>query len=363
MFLVVFTHTLPHFTGPLEKSFIYPIVNPLRMPMFFMISGFVNYSIVTADSIKSVLIKLKKKAIALLIPFFVVGLSYVLTSHIFHNWDIPVNLLKVWLTPATMWGYWFLPVLFAITIITSFIGLVLKSISGYSSFVSKNTDLFFVITFILTPFVLKVIAHYTFLHDIGCVFFLTNFIHFYFFGIFIKRFSKMESFLSSTLVNTVAFIIMIVLFFYTQIMNLDISNQNIIFQTFFSYVCVIFFYGMFKRLDTQSRIGRLFQSLGNNTLEIYIFHFFFLLGLEYINIQTQEEVIFNSFIISFTTIVIVSSINILFCMNIGNFLKKNPYLNFIILGRIPKRVIEGKNIVDKSIRISHYKTKITLIDR
>lgn len=123
MLLVVLGHTMTGSTANSENTFLYNVIWTLQMPLFILISGYVNRYSRPIDSGKALLDFLRKRTLSYLLPwavwtFFVRGFifqekGYFDISHLLWHMDN---------------GYWFLVTIWTITVIFGCVSFIVGKI-------------------------------------------------------------------------------------------------------------------------------------------------------------------------------------------------------------------------------------------
>ena len=329
IFLVVFAHTSFFFLTKERGYFIFDLIGIFFMPLFFIISGYVGHTGLKKIKNRTDLFALLwKKTQQLLIPFFCVGLTSVITTSIFNG---NYNFLKVFpafFSLATMYGYWFLFILFWMIFISA---ITMYCINKFTKEALRKKNYFYPIVFIIIALTLKAIiklGHITELTHIESFYFLGESYQYFLVGMLLKEHNAMLTFITNKACNAIAFMGIIALF----IANYYFEYSKAI-NAIYAYICCIYIWGLFKKIQLNSFTEKLLDKCGQSSLEIYIFHYYFLLGLTSLLTVTQDSSLFNSFLITLCAILVMTIINITFSLCIAKVIKTNSILSKIILGK------------------------------
>lgn len=280
-----------------------------HMPLFMFLSGMFIYKYFIRWNIKEYLNFVCKKALRILVPFFSIGCLY---SYFFYK-----NIHCLF--DGTFNGYWFLPALFLCMIIDVTLQYAIKSLFPKAKLtidIIFRGILFLILVYLYSiglthPYYRGFIYHYPF----------------FFLGVLTVKYPYIHNqILFNTKLPAFLFIGYIVLWNFTQQVPF---RFNLI--SFFSIPLLIY---LFNRLD--SYIPNIFSFLGLYSMEIYIFHRFFLPSLTQLgNFLTDNIASFDkseNFIL-FLLITLIIAIPICFiCIIIGRSIKEIPLLKKIIMG-------------------------------
>lgn len=329
IFLVVFAHTSSVFLTKERGNFIFDLMGIFFMPLFFIISGYVGYTgLKKIKKRTDLFLFLQKKTQQLLIPFFSVGLINVIATSIFNGNYNFLTAFPAFFSLATMYGYWFLFILFWMIFISA---ITMYSINKFTKETLRKKNYFYPIVFIIIAFTLKSIiklGHITELTHIESFYFLGESYQYFLVGMLLKEHNAMLTFITNKSCNAIAFIGIIVLF----IANYYFEYDKII-NAIYAYICCIYIWGLFKKNQFNSFTEKFLDKCGQSSLEIYIFHYYFLFGLTSLQTVTQDSSLFDSFLITLCAISVMTIINIIFSLCIAKVIKTNSILSKIILGK------------------------------
>ena len=279
MILVVFSHIyLPNVT-PLNQF----LVN-FRMPLFFFISGFISFRMAQSWSGKETLSRLGSKVRTMIIPALVIGLTYTII-----NGGVDIS---YFFTHDRKMGYWFTFALFnMLTIYYSARWIHARRGKTSLNIFAKRLYLLGIIFFIA-------FSDMSMLGDMGNIFTLGltfKYFHFFAFGAVCSCNREwFERIFESGAKMTIVVVGLFVLswFVITLRGNSDIITAYVnprvyelaraLLRAYIGYFGIITVYGFFRRFGeffSESKIGKSLQFVGRNTLDVYLLHYFVLLGM------------------------------------------------------------------------------------
>ena len=280
MILVVFSHIyLPNVT-PLNQF----LVN-IRMPLFFFISGFISFRMEQSWSGTETISRIGSKVRTMIIPALVVGLIYTII-----NGGVDIS---YFFTHDRKMGYWFTFALFNMLIIY-YIARWLHTRRGK---VSLNA--FVKRLYILGIIFCVALSDLSMLGDAGNVLTLGltfKYFHFFAFGALCscKREWFERIFENRAKMTVVVVGLFLLSWFIISIRgNTEVITQYMdkrvfeilraLIRVFIGYFGIITFYGFFRRFgeffSENKYIGKSLQFVGRNTLDVYLLHYFVLLGM------------------------------------------------------------------------------------
>lgn len=278
MLLVILGHTMTGCTEGAEKSFLFNIIWSLQMPLFFLVSGYVNrYSrkIVNSATLWSFV---KRRTIAYLVPwlvwtFFVRGLIFKKTyffniKYLIYHMDI---------------GYWFLTTIWIICLIQSFAVFGAEKIYNISY---KRKIIVMSIIYGLGMIILAII---------GCMMGMSFFgirltlyyMPFYFIGYLYGMFQdELQSFTKSDIINeiivAICFCVWVTILVRFPLYALPDSISSVVIRAGCSFAGCIAISSLCMNLFNENET--LLQNylccelikIGKYSLEIYVTHYLFL---------------------------------------------------------------------------------------
>lgn len=316
MFLVVVMHVGGMCFAPSAGSF-HSILKLVRMPMFFLISGFVFYKASVVWNWQHIKAFFKKKIpVQLLSPL----LFYLVYLHI-HKIGLYDGLFD-----GPKQGFWFTFVLFEFFVFCAIVRFFVRN---------KWGDVILVIMGLCfypfswpgirdaLPIPNDILEFFSFMHWYLFIYFVL--------GILLKKyFDVVQRWLDSRW-----FLAFCILFFFLGIpfQNLiPVKNAIISFPLSLAGLVILFSFFRQKQdlFSSKTRLGRIFQYTGRRTLDIYLIHYFLL------PLQLKEVVtVFHDYsmpIIEFAISTLIALLIMAVCLLIGNIIRLSPVLAHWIFG-------------------------------
>lgn len=280
-------------------------VNTFHMPVFLFLSGLV----ITPPDLHKCL----RKLLQFLLPGLIVGGVYAY----YYGSDIVRFLYQ-----ESKMGYWYLFVLSGY--------YVLMSLFHYLN--TYNGKKGFLVDLVLAATIFVALAGLHFLlgkkvSDLFCVYKMFTFWPVFFFGYMVKKYQKLKDFVFSNIGYTIALIVYAV--------GLYLSYKE-----FWYYIGIpmgvfaaAFFVNLFQRRENQSSFAeRELARLGRGSLDVYIFHYFFLwtISLHPLGNYCFETGNLLLFILVSASLSIVIAY---LCILVGHILKSSNLLQTIIYGK------------------------------
>lgn len=316
MFLVVFMHVGKWCLDTPDESFS-TILKMVRMPMFFLISGFVLYKPGVVWNTKHMVAFFKKKIpVQLLSPL----LFYVVYLHV-NNIG-----LKDGLFDSAKYGYWFTFVLFEFFVFYAAVRSVIRS--WWADVVLVVMGLCFY------PLSWPAIGDALPIPSSILNFFSFHLWHFFFFfvmGTLVRKyFDTVQRWLDSKWLLAIC-----ILLFFLEIPFVDDLHINRNITGFpMSILGVIILFSFFRQKQAlfshETRTGRVFQYVGRRTLDIYLIHYF-LMPTRLKKVVT----IFNDCpmpILEAAASCLIAILVIAGCLLVGNIIRLSPLLAHWMFG-------------------------------
>lgn len=301
-------------------ALLWRLIYSFHMPLFFFISGYLMFK--SDTDLKWLFSLVKKKLIRILLPYISTALLL-----FFYN--------------GSSSGYWFLQILFIVSITGAFITCInCKAVSLFKRVNSQKLGGVFCVVSHLAIFLLCVIlSRIDFQSQYLNIIYWNNLPNSYFAfaaGLLIKQYGAFYAKLSSDVSHILLFFIWIGHFVTTVILSRTVPIDVILEP--FSSVCASFFIilSIKKYLlvhDGQEKVLKPINYIGKNTLSIYIFHIYFVFQLPAVGsfILTLDNMAASiSFQIAYATI--VSVIAIMLSLFIAALLRTNYYFRLVFLG-------------------------------
>lgn len=337
MFIVVLTHCWR--LTCLREVLSFPLVgntvfSTFRMPLFFFVSGFVFYKARRHWSLMEILNFLKKKIPVQIVTPAVFMFAYFLIF----GCDIHSGL-----TDSGKYGYWF-----TFTLFEFFIFYIISAV--ISDAVAPNNQILndvIIIGFCLFFFLLSFPHFNNYLPISESVKGFLGFHNFsrypYFvFGVMVRQyFNKFEHLLDCKMF----ILICVVVFFTLNIISLTpwntfVLDHDVLTSLLMAFTGIIIVFALFRSLksclSSEKRFGRVIQYVGRRTLDIYLFHYFFLpvvsKGLEFSIplIQNLHEP-FSRFIVGsfdfLTSILVICG-----CLIVAKVIRLIPFVDHWMFG-------------------------------
>ena len=322
--LVVMGHVIQYSFQ--STSFLYHSIYSFHMPLFFFVSGLLSkkWDLVPKDSFFSETFKfILSKVRSLIIPLVVVGSLFIIYMGQTFQW--------FWFNQYKG-GYWFLFTLFECQIVLLFFAII-------SNLINKKKRIWIDVSFIsIILLALKVISVLKLIPtDIDNLLGFGIFNHhvlFMFFGLILVKYNFVIHFLTSNVLYAFVFIAFVVNIFLFNKLNFNIPYYWDLFQG----LCgAVLFTAFFYRLSDNFKFKNQLVSLGKRSLEIYIFHYFFIFSfiLPQIGAFLRSN---NSGVLELTLVVFFSISIIFISLSVGTIISQGNYLRFIILGKKDKIV-------------------------
>lgn len=298
-----------------HDPYIYPLIEAVQMPAFFMISGYISGMKSPVSNIMDWRQVISKRAVTYLFPFF--------TWLLLKQWD---DLIRGFTNTMIQLdrGLWFLMTLFIINVLLYTTQLLNKK--GYQK--SKFTGfLGFCVVFLLlsSVFVVQYIMGNPFLSPVLTIKYIPPFL----FGYFLSVYKEEIQSIFKREIQTIAFFACLILFFVLCLWQnnftspLLILSMSIIKGLLGSYVV---FYAFSK--SKENLIKSKLAWIGKYTLEIYTVHFHFATKLNFgdLNFGLYS---FQGFLFVLATFIIMSITSALLIYMI----KQNKVTNLLMFGR------------------------------
>lgn len=325
MLMVVFVHVeMFSFFKFAHTTILMKLLSAVHMPLFFFISGLCLFK----PRKKYDLTKVKNDFLRLIMPAVIIGIIYTYIK-------LDEGLI-VFFTNAMKSGYWFTISLFEILLIYYVINNL-----------TSNKGLLYVLwTIAVFLYLLKLpFKIFDCLEPIGdclCLHQTFNYFMFFVLGITVRKHKETaESLVTNTCFTTILLMIFVIAFFTVFIFLPKYAGGTIVWrivetlgETMASFLGVLLLYVIFYKIQriftAPGKCARCLIIVGNNTLPIYLIHYFLLPNLPKIG----DFLIFsNSLLIEIIVGFILSSIIIIVSIAINKLVMIcSPFLGRFLLG-------------------------------
>lgn len=285
----------------------------INMPLFMFLSGIFAYKSFKDWNLNEAMNFLKKKALRILFPFFVIGGIY---SLMFCG-----NLTDVYLGVNS--GYWFLPALFYCMLFGLIVYMLINRIW------KSNNLLWNLFVHGVFWMILIVLYYRGCLENIPYSLYAIKMYPFFVIGTF---FSKYKSFKEKVLYSNNLFTISIIGYILCMIYQHDMPIK----LNYIGFFSIIILINLFVNINQY--IPKQLSYIGKKSAEIYIFHWFFLPSLESLGnwVSGQSIGVNQNFIILFCITFIIAIPIVCTCILLSKIIQNSNFLNAICFGTILK---------------------------
>ena len=294
-----------------DKSFLNRFIYSIHMPLFIFLSGLVvSYKL---ESITSTCKKLFIKARVLLIPIILVGIPYALWRGF---------TLYEFITSPMKYGYWYLLTLFELYILL----YLVFYFSKFTKFKWGGVILGF---FIWCG--LKGMAHLHLNADfLNAIQFTQLVVYwpFFFVAALINKYQLQDKLFSNNNLFTVSLLVFGGLFIYKEYAPID--NLMMYPLRFAGIFCII--YLVYKIKDKKSTALDRLNVIGRNSLDIYIFHYFFI-HVGYMKVVGNYFLEYPNFILE-TIVTLIYAMIIVYCsIYTGKLLRESKVISKVLFNK------------------------------
>jgi len=313
--LVVMGHLIGYNT---DCDAAFGFIYSFHMPLFFMISGYLGYKTTNIDSFKTYGIFLKKKFIAILLPFLFWNLiveKYFLQT----EWHIPV--LDDLNYALIIWNrLWFLKTLFIIFVLYGLTHWISQKYARRKA--CFGVDIFSFLVIIAGMCVCIVTINRELFSS------LLLYTSFFYAGMFISKYNRIEN----LVMNHYVFVGSIVLFL-TLVGHWDQEGGNIdkIYKCIIAPMAYITILNICRRISWNPKVSHQFVLFGKYSLAIYIVHFYLVVFMNYQPVITMNPDA-NTIILFILSAVVAIVVGYL-CIGFAKLIECAPILNFLMFGK------------------------------
>lgn len=315
---VVMGHFIQYNTVESIRNSLFEVIYSFHMPLFMFISGYVAFKTITDVIFSNYLLFLKKKAISLLIPFFIWPL--IIQPFCFKHEQLSIIKRGMGLLVNPGAGLWFLWFLFFMSLIYS---LFLR--------ISTKQNQSKLIVFDLVIFLVIFVAVFS-MRFVGVINYIDSFclhLSFFFIGVFVSKYEKLRVIIMKNIVFAISIFGFALLSPYYEFISE--TKINLIIKCYLSLLAIIILYNVFRRIDLPGYLDKLFVLFGQNSLIIYVTHFSFIYVL-----PNQYHIVTLPIFLELI-IPLIFSISIIFlCIIIGHVITLSKFLNLVVYGKMSK---------------------------
>lgn len=290
-------------TNELYASFVWKIIYSFHMPLLICVSGYLFHKNTSYDSV-FVKEQLKKRIIRLLVPYIATGMF-------------------VWFLKG-YFGYWFLQILFLLNVI-----VVVENYTVQAFFSNKKYKwiVSHIVVFLGLFIFTKVISNLDLPKELNNLANIHNYYLAFILGTSLKQFPKLEEYLTSDKIKFIALLVFVAIF------TLNLYGYFKILSIVGAAAIIINLWGVFKGCEFKYSFEKPIILIGKNSLEIYIFHLFFIISIK----EVGDYLLSISDFATNITIQLIYSITntiiaVLLSLVISKIIKKNKYLSKLIFG-------------------------------
>lgn len=334
IFLVVMGHVIGMCIRGIDSCIAFKIIEQLHMPIFFFISGWFSFKIANGKLASP---KLGKRFKQLIIPFLVVSSLWImyfphsgLKSPLSNN--IPQMLTTYWKD-----GYWFTLALFEIICLYWLIAKI-NAKRNKTIF----TILLSVVIYLLLIFLEPIISIEAENYDPAGIGLLRTFFPIFIFGVICRQNEEtFRKIATNSIFFTSALIIGGMTWYYVsyywEYPNIP-QNAMLIIKPLMQFCLMTVIFGLIYKIRETTKNGlktnyiqKYFIYLGNESLGIYLLHYFFLFPLTILQAPLREMSL--AFAITVTVATVIAFIIIALTLGANYVISKNKILSFLILGK------------------------------
>lgn len=280
MLLVVITHCETYLIG--AHSDLSNICLVFRMPLFFFISGFFAYSSkVNHQSLSNITQPIKRRIKGVLLPTFTVATCFFLFLNLFSGYTLSEMLLD-----SQKGGYWF--TLVSIEVFFLCIPLICLLNSSLPHAVKAITILVFMAaSAIMRDYSIIKFTGRT-LFQLFSVEYILEYFPYFCLGILTKAYyNTLKSYIDKTYVLIAIILLFIAAIQIAPFLRFKVCDCRLFPVISLFLLGVFFIFSRLKRfLNTRTKVGKTLSTIGQNTLQIYLFHYFILILFATETIQT-----------------------------------------------------------------------------
>lgn len=298
----------------MKDSLVFRMIGSFHMYLFMFISGFVAFIPTSKISEGHIGEKWRKRFFGYLCPAMMVGWVLTLFRYIvMRDTDISIS--------SFIGGAWYLKCM-AIFCCIQFVIIRFKHI--------WEELLVCLMCYGLFMYGWK---HNEFLNQLLVLEHCTCYLPFFVFGYYSRRYNLMEYVSNSNWIYTIALIGYLCLFFCSINNHLLMNICNRFIRPTLAIIAIVYLF--MQREDKESRLEKWLQNIGTQTLDIYIYHGFFILGTLQINIVLLKDwtIATNNHIFCLIIATIISILLSYISICIGKFVRTSNFFRKLVYGQ------------------------------
>lgn len=339
IYLVVMGHVLTMCIRDIDSAVLFKLVGEIHMPIFFFISGYFTYKLTGNGDFA--MPNLRKRFWQLIIPFLAVSALWM--------WYFPHSRLQSPLSQSwpqlltTYWkdGYWFTLTLFEVVLVYAGISRLMTAARRLWMQVAIPAAAYLALI-LVSPLISDPAANF----DPVGIGLLTQFFPVFMMGVFARKYSEaFRRMATQPWVATAAVIVAFAAWYYSvytwEFPALPAWCQFVAQPVLHASLMTVVF-GMVYRSDVETfastRAGRWLTLLGNESLGIYLLHYFFLFPLT--PLQEPMRMLGLTFMPSVMVSAFFAFFIILAALGANWAIGKNRVLAFLLIGKTVKKDIK-----------------------
>jgi len=316
VFCVLIAHT-SWIVGYADSLFT-KIVTTFFLGLLFIASGFVSGKIWGSKNNWRDLTAAKNFKI--LIPFFVVGLCFVLINDLALTGTISKNPFNRLLTQLYNGGYWYLLSLFVYKIL-----VIISSILTDKCFKVRRHTFVAVGGGNVLLITMVAIACYC-LTDCMGLSIMYQYIEYYIIGIIIFYFSLQKTLLNKDWVAAILLVLTLLIFIVNYYVDIHYPGRSII----IGLVSSVAVFSVLIRTHNNPLV-RFFRWIGTFSLDVYVLHYFFILGSN--NLIDRQWFVSISWLAQALVQIALAIVLLMCSYTVSKIIHSNPLLSKCVLGR------------------------------
>ena len=331
MILVVFNHVLL-FSLKIYDSLINDVIISFIMPLFFYISGFVEYKKNAVWDRKAWGSMTKAKVQSLLIPTLILGLTY---TYAYRHLGFSSFVTDIYKS-----GYWFTITLFEMFVILYMVNVLVYN-PKQARFKNRLALVLLAGVLFFAVFICKALPIIGVWCDtLGLSQTFRYFIYFIFGYVCSMNKDKFLKVLDNRYFTLVIIILYVFAFYANRVYIYPNIDMNIICRMGYHVISVLIaalglliVYNTFKvyqdTFTTDKKVGRALQYIGKRTLDIYLLHYFFLPYIPQLGKLLSDD---RNAVLELAIVGGISLLVIGICLVVSNILRTSPVLAKYLFG-------------------------------